>query len=247
MTLCGGEWTTLKENQIYYNESQPTSGLIRISSCSCWIVIHYEHTKSICWFCSKPWMSLCYISHRAKCAKPGWNAPTCLLPPKRGMVENQSCVLLEGYIVFVRLRKQKSSSLFQVSLITTFCQNAQQAQPLIDLAHSQLNAICCINAKSMGPYTNRMTRQCYMIVESRFFTAYGHGEMPRFWNDSEMQNLWNSCKKAPKKHLFYDCFLAHLAIESLHEYVFTDKKYLLTWHLLTRSISHWMNTDYIIL
>lgn len=194
MTLCEGDWTTLKENQINYNESQSTSGLIRISSCSCWIVIHYEHTKSICWFCSKPSAPLCYISHRAKCAKPGRNACTCLLPPKRRMEENQSSVLLEGFILSVSLRNQKCCLLFQVSLITTFCQNAQQAQPLIDLAQSQLNAIYCIKAKSIGPYTSGMTWQRDIIVESRFFTASGHGMCPRFWNDSDMLNHWNSLK-----------------------------------------------------
>lgn len=55
-----------------------------------------------------------------------------------GMEETQSGVVLAGRILFVRVVKQEFSSLiFQGSLITSFCQDAQPALPVIDLAHSQ--------------------------------------------------------------------------------------------------------------
>jgi len=62
MWPCEGEKTLLKENRTYFNYSKSTLRLVRISSCSCWIVIHWEHTKSICCSCSEPCTSLCYLT-----------------------------------------------------------------------------------------------------------------------------------------------------------------------------------------
>ncbi len=53
------------------------------------------------------------------------------------MEESQSGVQFAGCVLFVWEGQQKFSLLFQVSLIIIFCQDAQPALPVIDLAHSQ--------------------------------------------------------------------------------------------------------------
>lgn len=63
--------------------------------------------KSICCFRSEPSTPLHYVPHKAKCAKPGWSAPTCTLPTPEGdeerMDETHSGVLLPGCILFIEV------------------------------------------------------------------------------------------------------------------------------------------------